>query len=56
MVRHAFCYERSRDCRSAQPVSLLAISMVKPAFQDLLMWRRAARRCWSRQVRRQIEL
>jgi hypothetical protein len=37
MVRNAFCYERSRDCRSAQPVSPLAISKIESASQALLV-------------------
>lgn len=37
MVRHAFCDAGSRDCRSAQPVSPLAISMVESAFYALLV-------------------
>jgi hypothetical protein len=37
MLRHAFCDERSGDCRFAQPVSPLPISMVEPAFAALLV-------------------
>jgi hypothetical protein len=37
MVRHAFCYAGSSDCRFAQPVSSLAISMVEPPFLALLV-------------------
>lgn len=37
MVRHALCGQRSSDCRSAQPVSPLAISMIEPAFYALLV-------------------
>jgi hypothetical protein len=37
MVRHGFCDAGSSECRPAQPVSPLAISMVKPAFHALLV-------------------
>lgn len=37
MVRHALCDECSSGCRSAQPVRPLAIAMVQPAFNALLM-------------------
>ena len=32
MLRHAFCLEHSSDCRSAQSVSPLAVSMIQPPF------------------------
>jgi hypothetical protein len=37
MLRHGFFYQRSSDCRFAQPVGALAVAMIQSAFGAVLV-------------------